>query len=167
MKKNLLFIFSFTAATFLVSCKDTSTADTKKTATDTTVIDSKTADAEIRKEVSVYQEDVKRGDSTALAAHYTSDGVVMAPNMGELKGNAITGFWGGAVRMGVKELKLNTTDISGGGDVYAETGTYEMVGAGNKTMDNGKYIVVWKRENGNWKIFRDIFNSNMPMPSAK
>jgi hypothetical protein len=29
-------------------------------------------------------------------------------------------------------------------------------------LDTGKYIVIWKRENGAWKWHRDIWNSSRP-----
>ena len=29
-------------------------------------------------------------------------------------------------------------------------------------MDEGKYIVIWKREPGGWKIYRDMWSSNSP-----
>ena len=123
--------------------------------------------AHIRKEALNWGEEVRRGDSTAMAAHYTSDAIVMPPNSQPVKGNDIVKFWGSMVRMGVKDLKLNITDISGDGDVYAETGTLELFGANNKSLDKGKYVVVWKKENGNWKMYRDIWNSNLPAPGAK
>ena len=28
------------------------------------------------------------------------------------------------------------------------------------------YIVVWKEEKGNWKMYRDIWNSDPPAPQA-
>jgi len=31
-------------------------------------------------------------------------------------------------------------------------------------LDKGKYIVIWKQEEGQWKLHRDIFNSSMPAP---
>ena len=123
--------------------------------------------AYIRKEASNWGEEVRRGDSIAMAAHYTSDAIVMPPNSQPVKGNDIVKFWGSMVRMGVKDLKLNITDISGDGGVYAETGTIEVFGANEKSLDKGKYVVVWKKENGNWKMYRDIWNSNLPAPNAK
>ena len=123
--------------------------------------------AYIRKEASNWGEEVRRGDSIAMAAHYTSDAIVMPPNSQPVKGNDIVKFWGSMVRMGVKDLKLNITDISGDGDVYTETGTIEVFGANELSLDKGKYVVVWKKENGNWKMYRDIWNSNLPAPNAK
>jgi hypothetical protein len=48
-----------------------------------------------------------------------------------------------------------------------ETGRYEIYGAENKLMDKGKYVVAWKPVNGDWKLYRDIFNSDMPAAPAK
>jgi len=167
MKKSILFIFTLLLAIFFIACNDTANTDNKMATTDSTGDDSESVKAHIRQEASKVEEEVRRGDSSAMAAHYGSDAVVMPPNSEVVKGNNIVGLWGGALRMGVKDLKLNITDISGGGDVYAETGTYEMFGAENKSMDKGKYVVVWKKDNGNWKIYRDIWNSNVAMPASK
>jgi ketosteroid isomerase-like protein len=110
-----------------------------------------------------FEEEVKRGDSNALAAHYASDAWLMFDNMEPQKGNDIASAWGGAIRSGMKEIKINTVDMVGNADLLAETGTFEVMGDGNKVLDKGKYVVVWKPVNGGWKIYRDIGNSNMPM----
>jgi ketosteroid isomerase-like protein len=167
MKKSILVIFTLMLAIFFVACNDAATTDNKMASTDSTGNDNESVKAHIKKEASNFGEEVKRGDSTAMAAHYASDAVVMPPNSEAVKGNNIVDLWGGALRMGVKDLKLDITDISGGGDLYAETGNYEMLGADNKSLDKGKYVVVWKKENGNWKMYRDIWNSNMAMPATK
>jgi ketosteroid isomerase-like protein len=31
-----------------------------------------------------------------------------------------------------------------------------------KQIDKGKYIVLWKKEDGKWKLFRDCYNSDLP-----
>lgn len=109
-----------------------------------------------------FEEEVKKGDSNALAAHYSPDAWLLFNNSEPKKGKEIASAWGGAIRMGMKELKVTTTDLVGNADLLAETGMYEVIGDGNKTLDKGKYVVVWKPENGGWKIYRDIGNSNMP-----
>jgi ketosteroid isomerase-like protein len=167
MKKSILFIFTLMLAIFFVACNGSATTDNKTAATDLTGNNSESIKAHIKKEASNFEEEVKRGDSTAIAAHYGSDALVMPPNSKPVKGNDIVNLWGGALRMGVKDLKLDITDISGGGDLYAETGNYEMLGADNKSLDKGKYVVVWKKDNGKWKIYRDIWNSNTAPPASK
>jgi ketosteroid isomerase-like protein len=150
------------------ACNNPSTTDNAATTRDSASHDDdESVKAYIRKEASNWGEEVRRGDSTAMAAHYASDAMVMPSNSEPVKGNDILKFWGSVVRMGVKDLKLNITDISGAGDVYAETGTLELFGADNKSLDKGKYVVVWKKENGHWKMYRDIWNSNLPAPGSK
>jgi len=43
-----------------------------------------------------------------------------------------------------------------------EVGSYSMTDKKGKEIDKGKYIVLWKMEDGKWKIHRDVFNSDMP-----
>jgi ketosteroid isomerase-like protein len=42
-----------------------------------------------------------------------------------------------------------------------------MFAADNKSLDKGKYVAVWKKENGTWKMYRDIWNSNMSAATTK
>ena len=64
--------------------------------------------------------------------------------------------------MGIKGITLTSTEFLGTGDVVVESGTYEM-SDGTKAVDTGKYMVVWKKENGKYKMYRDIWNSNTAM----
>ena len=165
MKKVFRLVLIATAILF-AACKNPSVTDNAVASIDSASQD-ESVKAHIRKEASNWGDEVRRGDSTAMAAHYAADAIIMPANSEPVKGSDILNFWGGVVRMGVKDLKLNISDISGDGDVYAETGTLELFGADNKVLDKGKYVVVWKKENGNWKMYRDIWNSNLPAPGSK
>jgi len=56
-------------------------------------------------------------------------------------------------------LVLKTKEIkSGEGFAYA-TGIYKFKKC-SKLVDIGKYVVIWKKENGDYKIYIDIFNSD-------
>ena len=165
--RNILKPALIATAIIFAACNNPSSTDNANASKHSVSNDDESVKAHIRKEASNWGEEVRRGDSTAMAAHYASDAIVMPSNSEPIKGNDIVKFWGSVVRMGVKDLKLNITDISGDGDVYAETGTLELFGADNKSLDKGKYVVVWKKENGNWKMYRDIWNSNLPAPAAK
>jgi len=166
MKKSIQFLLSSILVIFFVACNDAST-DNKPAAKESTVSDNKSVEDYIRKEALNFGEEIRRGDSVALASHYAADAVVMPPNSDVVKGNDITGLWGGALRMGVKDFKLTITDITGGGDLFVETGNYEMFGADSKSLDKGKYVAVWKKENDNWKMYRDIWNSNLAAADTK
>jgi ketosteroid isomerase-like protein len=38
---------------------------------------------------------------------------------------------------------------------------------GGQVIDHGKYIVVWRREKGQWKLHRDMYSSNTTAATAK
>jgi uncharacterized protein (TIGR02246 family) len=108
---------------------------------------------------------VKRGDAAGLAALYTENGQVLPPNSDFVTGQqAIEGFWQAVMAMGVKEANLEIVEVEGHGDTAIEVSTFTLLGEGGQVLDKGKYIVIWKQEDGQWKLHRDIFNSSMPAP---
>lgn len=102
-----------------------------------------------------------KGDSATVVSFYHSDAKLFPPNMPEGKSSVIGSMSKQLTSMGIKSFTLTAGDVTGNADQVVETGTWEM-GDGSKTIDKGKYIVVWKKENGNWKLWRDIWNSDNP-----
>jgi len=100
-------------------------------------------------------------DAMAMSNHYTSDAKLMPPGSDVIQGNTAIGtFWKGAYDSGVKRAKLETVEAEQSGDQIIEIGRYTLYGANDAQMDAGKYIVIWKQENGDWKLHRDIWNTN-------
>jgi ketosteroid isomerase-like protein len=131
------------------------------------VFDKQKASAFIDSINAKFTEQVRNGDSVALAAHYSTDAELLFANSEPIKGKDILSAWGSIIRMGVKEFTFTTTDITGSGDLLVETGMYEMKTADKKLVDKGKYVVVWKQQDGEWKLFRDIGNTSLPPAAAK
>jgi uncharacterized protein (TIGR02246 family) len=106
-----------------------------------------------------------RGDTAGLAALYTENGQVLPPNSDFVTGKeAIQAFWQAVMGMGIKGARLETVEVEGHGDTAVEVGKYTLLGGEGQQLDQGKYIVIWKQEKGQWKLYRDIFNSSMPAP---
>ncbi len=42
------------------------------------------------------------------------------------------------------------------GDAAIEVSEYTDWGQGDQAVDRGKYVTMWKNEDGRWKIHRDI-----------
>ena len=104
-----------------------------------------------------------KGDAAAIAAMYTTDAQAFPPSSDVVRGRAaIQKLWEGAMGMGVKTVTLKATEVEAHGATAHEVGTYAMFGADGKELDNGKYIVIWKREGNVWKLHRDIWNTNAP-----
>ena len=106
-----------------------------------------------------------KGDAAGVAALYSSGAQMFPPNAGIVSGHdAIQKAWKDFVDAGFKGLELMTVEVEGHGDSADEEGQYRLIAADGKVVDTGKYIVVWKRENGNWFLHRDIWNSSNPPP---
>ena len=149
------------------SCNPGSVNSPEKNAASGNVIDLPSAKSFIDSVNQKFTEQVMNGDSVALASHYWPDGEILLSNSESVKGKDAVPVWGEMIRMGVKHFTFQTTDITLGGDLLVETGTYEMKTADQKLIDRGKYVVIWKYKDGEWKLFRDIGNTSLPLPPAK
>jgi hypothetical protein len=79
---------------------------------------------------------------------------------------AIEGFWGGAMKMGIKKAILETLTAEQVGNIAIEEGIYKLFVDGDIMVDQGKYLVTWQKEDGKWKMHRDIWNTIHPAPRA-
>jgi ketosteroid isomerase-like protein len=111
-----------------------------------------------------FTEAYNQGDVDAVAECYTERGQVLMPNFDVIAGRqAIRMIWQGAMNiMGYKGMTLETVEVEEHGDAAYEVGEYTLLGKNGKVVDVGKYIVIWKQEAGEWKLHRDIMNSNKP-----
>lgn len=105
-----------------------------------------------------------QGDAAATAALYTQDAQVLPPNHDFVAGrDSIASFFQGIIDMGVTKIDLATVEVHGMGGSAYEVGTFEVYTDSDQMVDNGKYIVIWKNVNGQWKLYRDIWNSSVPI----
>lgn len=123
---------------------------------------------EIRSEIDQlaekFMEAYNRGDARGIASFYAENALLMPPNNDFIEGQAqIESFWQAVMDMGVKTLRVKVLEVEQHGDSAYEVGRASLLGEGDQVIDDGKYVVIWKRENGAWKIFRDIFNSNLKL----
>ncbi|MDX5422421.1 MAG: SgcJ/EcaC family oxidoreductase [Hymenobacteraceae bacterium] len=117
---------------------------------------------EIRHANDKFERNFAKGDATGMASLYTEDGVLLPTGSDMIKGkNGIRDFWQGAMDMGVKEAKLETVELEQCENTAIEMGKYTLSGEGGQAIDQGKYIVIWKQENGQWKLQKDIWNSSV------
>jgi len=103
-----------------------------------------------------------KGDSAALASLYTQDAQVMPAGTEPVKGTqAIQQFWRGALESGIAKVDLKTLEVFSLGVTATEVGHYELYDKAGIRLDTGKYIVVWRYNNGHWKLHRDMFSTNL------
>ena len=111
-----------------------------------------------------FVEALSKGDAAKIADMYAEGARVLPPNGPMVQERQrIQEFWQGFINTGAK-LSLSTSDVEAKGNVVYEVGTYDLIFPDNK-RDAGKYVVVWRRQKGDWKLAVDIWNSNMPVSS--
>jgi ketosteroid isomerase-like protein len=165
MKKNLLSVLVLGVSAFLFSCNNEG-AKTATIVSDGFNLD--TVKAAIATSNITFGSGFASGDSANFVSHYTSDACINPSNMPKICGTAgITAYFNGGYKMGIRAIKITTSEVFGGKDGVTETGTYEMFVDKNVSVDKGKYMVLWKLEGGKWKMHRDIWNSDLSAPAAK
>ncbi len=106
-----------------------------------------------------------QGNAAGIANLYTEDGQFLPPNRDFVTGKqAIQATFQAIMDMGIKAIKIETIEVEGYGDTASEVGRYTLEGEGGQVLDQGKFIVIWKQEAGQWKLHRDIINTSMPAP---
>ena len=102
-----------------------------------------------------------RGDGAAMGLLYAEDAQLLPPNEPAVSGRkAIVEYWQGAISAGIKNMKLEIATVEGRDDLAYEQGTYTVSGIDGKVLEVGKFIVVWKRINNRWMLYRDMWSSN-------
>jgi ketosteroid isomerase-like protein len=99
---------------------------------------------------------------SGVAAFYADNAMLLPPN-GETVGSAgIAAYWKGGFDAGIKKVKIETGEVESMGKSAVETGKYMLFDGTDKLVETGKYMVYWKNEKGQWKLYRDMWSSNMP-----
>jgi uncharacterized protein (TIGR02246 family) len=107
------------------------------------------------------------GDAAGVAACYTKDARLLAPNTDIVKGRPdMTQFLQGFLDTGAK-LAFDVLDVYETPQTCVAVGTYEMTFPQGPEHDSGKFVEVWSRQgDGSWLISEDIFNSSLPVPTG-
>jgi uncharacterized protein (TIGR02246 family) len=105
-----------------------------------------------------------KGDAAAVAALYTDQATVLPPGADIAKGrDAIQKVWAGAIQSGLKNITLQTVAVEQFGNAAREIGRFsaDVTNPQKPTVHvDGKYVVLWKRLHGAWKLDTDIWNMN-------
>jgi ketosteroid isomerase-like protein len=107
----------------------------------------------------------KARDFSTIEAIYAPDGLFLPPDAPPTEGAKaaaeIWKSWGELPNVEVTFGPLRV-EVASSGDMAYDYGAYTFAFDGDKgrVIDKGKYVVVWKKLNGVWKVAADMFNSN-------
>jgi len=164
MKQFSIFLTAIViAALFAVGCSNNNS-------TPAVTLKNKAADFDINVMKKIIQEKNSQftkahvtGDHLVIDTMFTEDGRSFPPNAGAVIGRAaIAQLTAEFIKFGVQEFREETTALYGNADYLVDEGNYFMRYGKDSTSENGKYINVWKKTGADWKIYSNIWNTNMP-----
>lgn len=126
----------------------------------------------IRAGTASWMQSFNSGNAGAVAALYADEGVLMPPNMPLARGvvaikESVAKEIAGAKKNGITLSQGALDEINVAGDMAWHSGSYLVKDKAGKQVDAGKFLEVWEKKNGKWRIVRDIWNSDAaPAASA-
>lgn len=108
---------------------------------------------EIEIRLRTYEEYLKKGDSIALGEMYMPDAEIIPSTVG--RDNIIKTF-GGMIRDSITG-NFETVHLWGNDGLLVEEGKGSWAHKNGTILANGRYLLVWQKDNGEWKILRDTW----------
>ena len=168
MKQISILITAIVFAGLIISCGNNNAAS-KETNNSTVTTFDLTAMKKLIKEKSdkFTQAHITR-DTAYLNNIFTKDANVYSPNSDIITGRdaiaAVNNEW---VNYGIKEFTEETTSFYGNEDYLIDEGTFYLRYGEDNIIDKGKYINIWKKENGEWKMCSSIWNTSLPLATTE
>jgi len=112
------------------------------------------------------------GDGAAVAALYADDAVTGPPNEPAVRGKAallayFTKDAAAFAATGSVDSDGSTSEVEISGDLAWAWGTYRITDrSGSVVFAGGKYLTLFWRRGGSWKILREIYNSDASVDAA-
>lgn len=111
---------------------------------------------------------VAAGDGTAVAANYAEDAVIMPPGSPSIAGReAIAQYFQAGIDAGIARVELAPGDATApSADTIIEHSTSRVFNAAGDMIEEGKYIVVWRKVGDQWLMSWDMWNTtSAPVPA--
>ncbi len=116
-----------------------------------------------------WQAAVAARDIEATLSFYAPDAVEMPANTPTIVGQEAIRKW---FESWLLDPNVSNTfspeviEVAASGDLAYDRGTYQfaMDTPEGRVEDVGKYVLIWKKIDGEWKAIADISNSDKPLP---
>jgi len=105
---------------------------------------------------------LNKGDWKGAASLYSSDAVIYAPSSPPVAGHqAIASFWHTVSIRGMSSIELQLMDLEISDNLLVARGKYVMRDKQKEYIDIGKFVALYRKENGKWLLQTDMFNSSL------
>ena len=95
-----------------------------------------------------------------LATYFTEDAMMKFPGLDPIRGReAIAKHHEMMIDQGIS-VRPRTTEVERFGKTGYEIGTYQLLNEEGQELDSGTYSSIWKKVDGEWKIYKDVVSSS-------
>lgn len=120
-----------------------------------------TVDASLQSRLDDIESILTSGDADRLGDLYTEDATLMPPGSEMVSGrDDVASFWMGLSDVGVARVDIDTVEVEIDDETANRVGVATLYDADGGDVDDVKFVEVWTREGGDWRIHRDIWNTN-------
>ena len=148
MRFTILLIVS----TFIFSCQQKAKEKGPNFEVDMSILEK-----EIESRLREYESHLRNGDSIALGNMYMEDAEIIPSVAGR---ENITKVFGSMIRSCTTGSSFKTTKLWGNEQLLVEDGTGTWYHTNGTVIGSGRYLLVWKKDDGKWKILRDTWFSD-------
>lgn len=118
---------------------------------------------QIRDQVTLFSKYLMAGEKEKVVDMYTSDAKIFPNDREILEGEELANYWNPKNSNSSWKTtyhKVTPVEIKVLGNEAYDYGYYEGTSSnGEQTSDwRGKYVIIWRKEGGQWKIYLDIWN---------
>lgn len=114
-----------------------------------------------------YSQRFMTNDTAYYNLRYCKDAAVYSPGVPAVAGrdSIISFFYQNGTNKEAK-IDLPPGNVYGDENLVVEEGVYDFPDGKGGSFDKGKFIALWKQEEGKWKLYREIWNTDLS-PVAK
>ena len=149
------------ASTLFVGCNNSGDLKSNENKESKTTFNLEEVKKGVEKSITDFSAAMDKGDAKAAANFYTKDAVFMPNNAPIVTGrenieSALAGF----IKAGFTKLKVESTWTDGCGEYFLDTEKWTL--SNGKITMIGKSMVIWKKEDGIWKQYKDMISTDNP-----
>jgi ketosteroid isomerase-like protein len=128
-----------------------------------------TDEAALRQALNTEMTSANAADAAGWASLYSQDAIVLRPNGPAVQGREAIQQWL-ATLPPISKAKGEGIEAVGYGDLAYLRGSYSMTfsipGVPAPIEEQGKFLQIYRKQSdGSWKMTREIYNSDLPLPA--
>ena len=99
---------------------------------------------------------LRKGDVEGILQTYTPDSQLVMPGQVLMGRDAIRPTFEFLLGMGIRDIRCENQEFFNGAGTTVETGRTVLLDAAGIQLASNRYMTLWKKEGGQWRIHRDV-----------